>query len=287
MGPSWAADTRTMHIRLPALALLALVLGASRVNAQFRPSNPVPGENYHVELGLMFWNTSPGIVIGSPSLGQFSPAPVDFVGLLGLEDKRFSEFRGVLKGGRHKLRISRIGFNFSQTVVPPSTVTIDGRTFPVTAPTTGAFDWDMFRLGYEHDFGQSDRGYIGLITEVKFNSVTAALRAPDLNATANIQDVSVPAPQLGVVARVYPHKNVSITAEFTGFKVLSFLRTALTDAETFEANFKDFEIYGTVSITRFLGLQGGYRSLSVEYEVDAENGDLQMKGPYFGGMIRF
>jgi hypothetical protein len=125
------------------------------------------------------------------------------------------------------------------------------------------------------------------VTEVKFNSVTADLRMPDLNASANVQDVKVPAPQLGIVARVYPHSNVSITGEFTGFKVWGFLRSSLSDADTFEANFKDFEINATVSITRFLGLQGGYRSLSVDYIVDDDNGDLQMKGPYFGGMIRF
>lgn len=276
-----------MHIRLLALALLALVLGASRVDAQFRASNPAPGENYHVELGAILWNPTPGIVLGSPSLSLFSPTPIDFVQALGLESARFTEFRGVLKGGKHKLRVSRIPISYSQTVEPPSTVTIAGQTFPVTRPTTGEFDWNLFRVGYEYDFAQGDHGYLGFITEVKFNSVTAALRVPDLNATANVQDVKVPAPQLGIVGRVYPHKYVSITGEFTGFKVFSFLRERLTDAEVFEANFKDFEVYGTVSITRFLGLQGGYRSLSVDYVVDADTGNLQMKGPYFGGMIRF
>ena len=122
---------------------------------------------------------------------------------------------------------------------------------------------------------------------MKYNHVTANLSVPDLDATATLQDVKVPAPQLGVVARVYPHKLVSITGEFTGFKVWSFLRSKLSDAETFEANFKDFEVYGTLSITRFLGVQGGYRSLSVDYIVDAETGDLSLKGPYFGGVVRF
>jgi hypothetical protein len=276
-----------MHIRLLAPALLALVMNAAPVNAQFRPSNPAPGEAYHVEFGAIFWTTTPRIVLGSPSLNQFSPTPIDFVEALSLEKARFTELRGVVKGGKHKLRLSRVPFNYSQTVMPGSTVTINDRTFAVTRPTTGEFDWDLFRVGYEYDFGQGDKGYVGFITEVKFNRVTADLRVPDLNATANVQDVKVPAPQLGVVGRVYPHKNVSITAEFTGFKVWGFLRDRLSDADDFEANFKDFEVYGTVSITRFLGLQGGYRSLSVDYVVDADTGDLQMKGPYFGGMIRF
>ncbi len=275
-----------MHIRLLALAALAF-FWASHVDAQFRPTNPAPGESYHVELGAIFWTTTPGIVLGSPSLTQFSPTPVDFVQALSLEKARFTELRAVIKGGKHKLRLSRVPFNFSQTVLPPSTVTLGTSTFVVTRPTTGLFDWDLFRVGYEYDFGQGDHGYIGVITEVKFNRVTANLNVPDLNATANITDVRVPSPQLGIVGRVYPHKYVSITGEFTGFKVWSFLRTRLSDAETFEANFKDFEVYGTVSITRFLGLQGGYRSLAADYVVDADTGDLQLKGPYFGGVVRF
>ena len=276
-----------MHIRLLALAVIAFVLGASHVDAQFRPPSSVPGENYHVEFGAIFWNTEPGIVLGSPALNLFSPAPIDFVQALSLENARFTEYRGVIKGGKHKLRLSRVPINFSQTVLPPDTVTLGGRTFPVTGPTSGEVEWDMFRIGYEYDFGKADKGYIGFITEVKYNHVTANLSVPDLNATASLQDVKVPAPQLGVVARVYPHKWVSISGEFTGFKVWSFLRTKLSDAETFEANFKDFDVYGTVSITRFLGVQGGYRNLSMDYIVDAETGDLSLKGPYFGGVVRF
>ena len=42
-----------------------------------------------------------------------------------------------------------------------------------------------------------------------------------------------------------------------------------------------------MSITRFFGIQGGYRMLEADYVVDDESGDLEMKGPYFGGVVRF
>ena len=48
----------------------------------------------------------------------------------------------------------------------------------------------------------------------------------------------------------------------------------------------DFEEV-TGSITRFFGLQGGYRALSADYLLDSDTGDLEMKGPYFGAMVRF
>ncbi len=72
---------------------------------------------------------------------------------------------------------------------------------------------------------------------------------------------------------------MSITAEFTGFKMPGWIREKFTDEEEFEANFKDFDIYGTVSITRFFGIQGGYRWLEADYIVDDESGNLEMKGP--------
>ena len=123
---------------------------------------------------------------------------------------------------------------------------------------------------------------------MKHSHVIADLRASNASGVAaSLTDVNVPVPQFGIVGRGYPHKNVSITAEFTGIKVPGWLREKLTDAEEFEANFKDFEIYGTVSITRYFGIQGGYRSLDADYVVDDESGDLEMKGPYFGGVVRF
>ena len=45
--------------------------------------------------------------------------------------------------------------------------------------------------------------------------------------------------------------------------------------------------YVTGSITRYFGVQGGYRALSADYLLDSDTGDLEMKGFYFGGVVRF
>jgi hypothetical protein len=74
---------------------------------------------------------------------------------------------------------------------------------------------------------------------------------------------------------------VSITGEFTGFKVPDSL------SDEFEAKLYDFDIYATVSFGRTLGVQAGYRSLTAEYLVDDDAGELKLKGPYFGGVLRF
>jgi len=36
-----------------------------------------------------------------------------------------------------------------------------------------------------------------------------------------------------------------------------------------------------------VGAQLGYRSLTSDYSVDEDEGDLKMKGLYFGGLVRF
>jgi hypothetical protein len=81
-----------------------------------------------------------------------------------------------------------------------------------------------------------------------------------------------------VIGRGYVAPAVSITGELTG---LSITR------DEFEGKFFDFDLYGTVSFGRNVGVQGGYRSVVVDYIVDEDTGDLKMKGPYFGAVVRF
>jgi hypothetical protein len=277
-----------MHLRTLALICLASSIVTARAEAQFQARNPAPGENYHVEVGAMFWTPDPGIVILSGSLAPLSTAGVDFVQEFNIEKQRFMELRGVLKGGKHKLRVSKVPIKYEESAVLTHPVTFGGQTFNVSANATADLRWDLWRFGYEYDFAAGDAGYLGFIAEVKYNHVIADLRATNASGTAtSLTDVEVTVPQLGIVGRAYPHRSVSITAEFTGFKMPGFIRDRFTDAESFEADFKDFEIYGNVSITRYFGIQGGYRSLAADYVVDDEAGDLEMKGPYFGAVVRF
>jgi hypothetical protein len=181
-----------------------------------------------------------------------------------------------------------VALQYNESALLQRTVAFGGRTFNVSANATADLKWDLWRIGHEWDFVSRDRGLIGLITEVKFNRVTADLRASDPTGTvASLTQVSAPIPTLGVIGRVYPHKNVSLTAEYTGLKVLGFIFDRFIDSDSFEAHFKEFDISGTVSITRYLGVTGGYRSITADYLVDSDAGDLEMRGPYFGGSVRF
>jgi hypothetical protein len=275
-----------MQIRLLATILFCVTL-ATRAEAQFDVPNPAPAENFHVELGLMFWQPTPGIEIQTGGLAAAGIPAVDFVREFGLADERFMEFRSVFKTGRkHKFRVSHITFEYNETAPITRTISFGGVTFPVTIPVTADLKWDLWRFGYEYDFVAGDRGLLGFVTELKQNHLTADLSAPGFAAQGT--DVTAPIINLGVIARVYPHRVFSITAEYTGFKVFGFVRT-LTDriSEDLEAKVNDFDIYGTVNFGRHVGAQAGYRSLTSEYSIDEDEGDLKMKGFYFGGLVRF
>ena len=86
-----------MHMRrtLPLCFLLSL-LASTQADAQFRVSEPASGENFNVELGLMFWKPSPGIVIGSDTLSTAGSTGVDFVQEFGIPLTRI----GALSAGR-------------------------------------------------------------------------------------------------------------------------------------------------------------------------------------------
>jgi hypothetical protein len=281
------ADTQNMHIRaLPVCLLLSLF--ASQADAQFSVPEPAAGENFNVELGLMYWKPAPRLVIGSNSLQTVSATGVDFVQEFDIQDKRFREFRAVIRAGKTKLRASHVKMVYNEAAVLQRAIIVGGRTFNVAANATADLEWDLWRLGYERDLVKSDRALLGFIAEVNFNHVVANLNATAAGITAtSFTDEKVPFPALGAIARVYPHKNVGITVEWTGFKMPGFLANKLTDTENGAAHMKDLDIYVTGSITRYFGIQGGYRALSADYLLDADSGDFEMKGPYFGAMIRF
>ena len=283
------ADTQSMHIRGSLPLCLLLSLFASQADAQFRaPEAPAPGENFHVELALMFWKPTPGIVIGSDSLRAVNATGVDLVQQFGIEDKRFNEFRSVLQGGKSKVRISHVDMIYNEASTLQQAVVIGGRPFNIAADATADLDWELWKVGYEHDFAKTGRGFFGFIADMHFNHVVANLSATSQGFTAgSVTDKKVPFPALGVIGRVYPHKNIGVTAEWSGFKMPGFIANKLADTGDGTAHLKNFDVSVTGSITRYFGVQGGYRALTADYLLDSDSGDLEMKGYYFGGMVRF
>ena len=261
----------------------------ARAEAQFRVADPAPGEQFHVELGLMFWSPTPEVFIQTGSLAALGQPGVNFVQEFGIEDTRFNEFRSVVKSGKkHKIRVSHVAMHYSESATLQRTIVFGGQTFPVSVPATADLSWRLWRFGYEWDFVTKDRGLVGLITELKYNEVSALLSATGFGS--ELTEVTAPIPTIGILLRAYPHKDASITMELTGFTMPGFIGNRISESvsgDDFQAKMYDLDIYGTINFGKYVGVQGGYRSVTADYLVEDDSGDLKMKGLYFGGLVRF
>ena len=268
-----------LRVRL-TVASIVLLLATAPASAQYGSgvSDPATGESYHVEVGGYLWHPTPTVLITSEALGILG-SQIDFVEDLGIENNTFKQLKVVLRPGRkHKLRFEYTPIRYDVTATIGREVVFNGQRFNVSLPVTTELDWNAMRFGYEWDFVYRDRGFVGLLLDIKNTRVEASLE----NSLVGREFVSAqaPIPAIGGVGRFYFVPNASITAEFSAFKLPDI-------EEDYKGKYFDFDLYGTVNFSDHFGAQLGYRSLTVYYKVETDTGDLKMKGLYFGGVARF
>jgi hypothetical protein len=252
-----------------ALCFFAVTLVATRASAQ---NNTNIGE-----LSVVAWMPSPEITLQSGSLTAATGiTDIDFVQEFGIEDKTFPEFRFAV-GRSHKFRFSYVPMKYEADATITRTITFRGQTFTVGAPASTDIEWDLWRFGYEWDFVSREKGYFGVVGELKYNKLNASIVSSALSVTAATEQ-KAPVPTIGVAGRGYPHPLVAISGELTGMKV---------KAGDFDGKFLDFDINAAVTLGKVIGVQGGYRAVTVDYLIDDDTGDLKMKGPYIGAVVKF
>ena len=273
-----------MRTRVAVFILcLTFVLAALPAEAQFTPrgsSNRATGENYRVEIGGFLWSPTPDISIASESLPGIIGDRIDFIEDLGIEKTTFKQLRAVLRlSTKHKLRLEYTPIKYEQpNGLLQRNVIFNGILYTPSLPVSTTLDWKAYRFTYEYDIIYRDRGFFGILLEAKYTDVRAEL----LNVVNNeFVHARAPIPAIGAIGRVYVAPNISITGEFSGFKLPDSID------EDYSAKYFDFDIYGTVNFTDHFGAQAGYRSFDVFYRVDQDEGELKLKGLYFGGLLRF
>lgn len=264
-----------------ALCFLACGLAATPAAAQYgvAGADRATGEKYHVELGGYLWSPTPTVLITSESLGIIG-SRIDFVEDLGIEKKTFKQFKAVLRPGtKHKFRFEYTPISYDVDSTLTRTITFNGQRFDIALPVHTELKWKAYRFGYEWDFVYRDRGFVGLLLEVKYTDIETTLS--NTLVGSEFVRARAPIPAIGGIGRVYVVPNISVTAEFSAFKLPSSID------EDYQGKYFDFDLYGTVNFTDGVGAQAGYRSLTVFYHADEDEGDLKMKGLYFGGVVRF
>ena len=241
-------------------------------------STPAAAQNTNLgEVSLLFWTPDPDLVLQSGSLTAATGiTEIDFVQEFGIERQTFPEIR-LSVGRTHKFRFGYVPVRYEADAIIQRTITFRGQTFNIGAPASTDIDWDIWRFGYEWDFVSMDRGFVGVLGELKYNRLNASIESPLLTQAA-VTEQKAPVPTIGVVGRGYLHPMLSVGAEFAGLKI---------DTSDFEAKFLDFDINGAVTFGRHIGVQGGYRHVTVDYFIDDDVGDLKLKGVYIGAVARF
>lgn len=274
-----------MRTRAAAISVLCLAFGlaaAAPARAQYgakSASDRATGETYHVEIGGYLWNPTPDIVIASESLPGVIGTRIDFVNDLGIEKTRFRQLKLVLRPAKkHKFRLEYTPISYDAIGSINRDVIFNGIRYPISLPVQTNLEWKAYRFAYEWDMIYRDRGFFGLILEAKYTEVQATLQ--------NILDTEfvearAPIPAIGAIGRVYVAPNISVTAEFSGIKLPESIN------EDYRAKYFDFDLYGTVNFNDHVGAQAGYRSFDVLYKVEGDEGELKLKGLYFGGVVRF
>ena len=216
-------------------------------------------------------------MINSESIDGIPGSDIDFVTELGIEKGWFKQLKVVLRPAtKHKFRFEYTPIKYEASAVVNRDLVFNGIEFPISIPIEAELIWRAYRFSYEYDFVYLDRGFVGLVLEAKYTDVQATLQ--------NVLDrefvhAHAPIPAIGFIGRGYVAPNISITGEFTFFK--------LPEIDGNSGRYFDFDLYGTVNFTNNVGAQGGYRSFDVIYKAGNDNGDLQLKGLYFGGVVRF
>jgi hypothetical protein len=239
---------------------------------------PAAAQNTNVgEVSLLFWTPDPELALQSGSITAATGIEeIDFVEEFGIEREMFPEVRFSV-GRRHKFRLHYIPVRYEADTIIQRTITFRGQTFTIGAPASADIDWDIWRFGYEWDFVSRERGFVGLIAGLRYNRLDASIESPALAQVAATEQ-RAPVPTIGGIGRGYLHEMVSVTAEFSGLRI---------ETSEFEAKFLDFDINGAVTFGRHIGVQGGFRQVTVDYFIDDDVGDLKLRGPYFGVVARF
>ena len=268
-------------ISVTAFAAAAWLAGSAPAAAQFQPApERAPGERYHIEAAASLWDATPKLIVSSESLG-IPGDNVDLVADLGIQKKRINELRIVLRPGtKHKFRINYLPIKYDASATVQREFTFNGQRYRFGLPVTTTVDLTTFRFGYEYDFIYREWGFVGVLFDVKYTDVQVTLDSPiGSEFTAQI----APIPTIGFVGRGYLIPNLSITGEVSFFKVPDSVGEQFGGG----GRYLDYDFYGTFNFNRFIGAQLGLRSVDVEYFKDFDSGNLNFRGLYFGGVIRY
>jgi hypothetical protein len=248
------------------------------------------GERYHFEFSGTMWNPTPTGSISSEQFGIIG-SNIDFAKDLAFTQTRFKDMRIVLRPSKkQKFRIQYTPVQYTSSTALDRSIVFNGINFNVALPIQANFGWNVWRFGYEYDFLYKKRGYVGMLLETRLTEMTAKLASP---IDTEFTTVRAPLPSIGVVGRAYVTQEVAINFEVSGLCGLQNsagkISASCTQQPTakYQASYFDWDIYGTVNLTNYVGAQIGWRRMTTFIDINQDTGNLKFQGLWFGGVVRY
>jgi hypothetical protein len=276
------------------LAALALVgaIPATAAAQYAAPSLEYPtlGEKYHIEASGTMWNPTPSGLVSSAQFG-IAGSNIDFNKDLGFVQTRIKDLRIVLRPStKQKFRIQYTPVQYFSATTLDRNVVFNGINFNVALPIQATFGWNVWRFGYEYDFVSRKRFYVGMLLEARLTKMNAIIASP---IDTEFTTVRAPLPSIGVVGRVYVMPEVALNFEVSGLCGLQnasgqFSATCKqTPGAKAQASYFDWDIYGTVNLTNYVGAQIGWRRMTTLIDIKQDVGNVKFQGLWFGGVLRY
>ena len=267
--------------RLAAAAAACLVMSVpAAAQTGAASTQGAVGDRYAIEASAAWWSPQPEAIISSESLG-IPGDNIDLTADLGIEQKRIADLRLTLRPGtKHKFRFNYVPLKYSAEATVQREFVFNGQRYRIGLPVNTTADLTTYRFGYEYDFIYRERGFLGVLIDVKYTNVDIELDSP---IGSEFTSQIAPIPTLGLVGRGYILPNLSITGEVSFFSIPDNL------AEQIEADgrYLDYDFYGTFNFNRYVGAQVGLRSIDVSYAKELDQGTLNFTGLYFGAVVRY
>jgi hypothetical protein len=300
------SSLKTLSTAIVAIAF-ALVLTSSPARAQSaqppaQPAQPAPppssvpvpsfgpiGETYRIEISVEGWSTltstmmysdTETVTSGSTSTTVIG-TDINFKDQLGLPVQTWAPaFHVVIRPQpKHKIRADYYPLHYKESATLFAPINFNGQTYLAGQNVASTLDWNEWQFGYEYDALTFERGYVGGVVGMNLYSISAQLS----NGTqAGSASVRIPMPGLGAIARYYATPRVSFVAAYTGY----FLPGGATSTH---GHVNDVDLYGTINISKYLGIQGGYRFFNAAHRFDSpvNTGDFTLGGGFLGGTFRY
>ena len=152
-------------------------------------------------------------------------------------------------------------------------------------------DFNFYEIGYEYDFLLQEKAFLGGIIDLNLLDVQgkASLTTSSdifrlvgvgtpLGFVGNLThkaSLLAPLPTIGLGGRYYPHERVGIGGEIKGIYAGSY------------ASMLDLEVSLEINVIKNFAIEGGYRYIYLDFDINKFNGNLTLDGPFVKASFRF